>query len=42
MGTGWGHGVGMSQYGAKAMAELGRTYEEILHFYFTGITIGSV
>ncbi len=41
-GTGWGHGVGMSQYGAKAMAELGRTYEEILHFYFTGITIGSV
>ena len=41
-GTGWGHGVGVSQYGAKAMAELGRTYEEILHFYFTGITIGSV
>ena len=41
-GTGNGHNVGMSQYGAKAMAELGRTYEEILHFYFTGITIGSV
>ena len=38
-GTGWGHGVGMSQYGAKAMAELGKPYEEILDFYFTGITL---
>jgi len=38
-GTGWGHGVGMSQYGAKAMAEQGYTYEDILQFYFTGITL---
>ena len=38
-GTGWGHGVGMSQYGAKAMAEQGYTYEDILRFYFTGITL---
>lgn len=38
-GTGWGHGVGMSQYGAKAMAEQGYTYEDILYFYFTGITL---
>ena len=38
-GTGSGHNVGMSQYGAKAMAELGYTYDEILEFYFTDVTI---
>ena len=38
-GTGSGHNVGMSQYGAKAMAEEGYDYEEILDFYFTGITL---
>ena len=38
-GSGWGHGVGMSQYGAKAMAEQGYTYEDILLFYYTGITL---
>lgn len=38
-GTGSGHNLGMSQYGAKAMAELGYTYEEILHFYYTNVTI---
>ena len=38
-GTGWGHNVGMSQYGAKAMAQQGFTYDEILKYYFTGITI---
>lgn len=38
-GTGWGHGVGMSQYGAKAMAEQGYSYEDILYFYYTGITL---
>ncbi len=35
-GEGWGHGVGMSQYGAKGMAEAGFTYEEILKHYYTG------
>lgn len=39
-GTGNGHNVGMSQYGAKAMAEQGHTYREILEFYYTDITIG--
>jgi len=39
-GSGWGHNVGMSQFGAKAMAEQGMTYKEILEFYFTGVTIG--
>ncbi len=38
-GSGNGHGVGMSQYGAKAMAEDGYTYEEILKFYFTDTEI---
>lgn len=38
-GTGNGHNVGMSQYGAKAMAELGYSYEEILQFYYTDVTI---
>lgn len=38
-GTGSGHNVGMSQYGAKAMAEQGRSYREILEFYYTDITI---
>ncbi|RKD28032.1 stage II sporulation protein D [Caminicella sporogenes DSM 14501] len=35
-GKGWGHGLGMSQWGAKKMAELGYTYEEILKHYYTG------
>lgn len=35
-GKGWGHNVGMSQYGAKGMAERGYTYEQILRYYFTG------
>lgn len=35
-GEGWGHGVGMSQYGAKGMAEAGFNYEEILTHYYSG------
>ena len=38
-GTGWGHSVGMSQWGAYAMAQKGFDYEDILKFYFTGIEI---
>ena len=38
-GTGNGHNVGMSQYGARAMAEQGYGYQEILEFYYTDITI---
>lgn len=37
---GYGHRVGMSQYGAKAMAETGMSYEEILKWYYTGVEIG--
>ena len=39
IGHGWGHLVGMSQWGAYSMAKLGYTYEDILNFYFTDITI---
>lgn len=38
--TGYGHGVGMSQYGANALAGEGKTCEEILAHYFTGTTVG--
>lgn len=38
-GRGWGHGIGMSQYGAKQMAQEGYTYDEILEHYYTGVTI---
>jgi len=34
VGKGWGHGVGLSQWGAKGMAELAFGYEEILQYYF--------
>ena len=39
-GSGWGHNVGMSQYGARAMAELGYSYTDILSFYYDGVDIG--
>ena len=38
-GTGWGHGVGLSQYGAVGMAEAGFYYDEILTHYFSGTII---
>lgn len=36
---GYGHGVGMSQYGAEYMAEQGASYKEILSWYYPGTTI---
>ncbi|MBS3946965.1 MAG: SpoIID/LytB domain-containing protein [Dethiobacter sp.] len=38
-GRGWGHGVGMSQWGAFEKARRGLNFEQILRFYFQGITI---
>ena len=38
--TGYGHGVGLSQYGANRMAESGATWQEILTHYYTGVTVG--
>ena len=39
VGKGWGHGVGMSQYGARELALMGYDYKYILDAYFTNITI---
>jgi stage II sporulation protein D len=39
---GYGHGVGMSQYGAAYMAENGKTYDEILLHYYTGAQLTTV
>lgn len=39
-GTGLGHNVGLSQWGAYSMANLGYTYQEILQFYYTDVTVG--
>ena len=38
---GYGHGVGLSQYGAKAMAEAGSSWQQILQHYYPGTTLGS-
>ncbi len=40
-GLGFGHGIGMSQWGAKQMADLGYDYEAILKHYFPGTSIKS-
>ena len=40
--TGYGHGVGMSQYGANGMAKEGYTYEQILTHYYTGTKIKKI
>lgn len=37
--TGYGHGVGMSQYGALGMAKEGYLYDEILSYYYAGTSI---
>lgn len=39
---GYGHGVGMSQYGALAMAKRGYTYDEILKYYYQGVEISKL
>ena len=38
----YGHGVGMSQRGAQQMASLGKTYREILGYYYPGATMGTM
>jgi len=40
--TGYGHGVGMSQYGAHGMAKEGYTYDQILKHYYQGIEISKM
>lgn len=41
-GKGYGHGVGMCQWGAKKMATDGKSPEDIIRFYFQGITIDKI
>ncbi|HOX54239.1 MAG: SpoIID/LytB domain-containing protein [Candidatus Omnitrophica bacterium] len=39
VGKGWGHGVGLCQWGAKSMSECGFTYDQILKYYYPGSEI---
>ena len=39
---GYGHGVGMSQYGANEMAKEGKTYEEILKYYYKNVELEKI
>jgi stage II sporulation protein D len=41
-GRGYGHGVGMCQWGAKSMAELGASSRQILNFYYPGATLSTL
>lgn len=38
-GGGFGHGIGMSQYGAEGMAKAGKSWQEILAYYYRGVRI---
>jgi stage II sporulation protein D len=38
-GAGWGHGIGMSQYGAYGQAQQGRNYQQILEHYYSGTVV---
>ncbi|HAU32088.1 MAG: SpoIID/LytB domain protein [Desulfotomaculum sp. 46_296] len=38
-GNGWGHGLGMSQYGALGLAKQGYNYQDILKYYYAGVEI---
>lgn len=40
--TGYGHGVGMSQTGADSLAKQGKTYEEIIHHFYTNVEIKDI
>ena len=41
-GHGWGHGVGMCQWGAKGMADSGKSYEKILRYYYKGVKLTNI
>ena len=41
-GSGFGHGVGMSQWGAYKMADEGKNAEEIISHYFTGVDLAEL
>jgi stage II sporulation protein D len=41
-GRGWGHGVGLCQYGARGMAQKGRSHEDILRYYYRDIRLEKI
>ena len=41
-GLGWGHGVGLCQWGAKGMAEAGADYRTILKYYYQDVELGKI
>ena len=41
-GGGYGHGVGMSQNGAKSLSDAGKKYEEIIKYFYKGTEIGFI
>ena len=42
IGKGFGHGIGMSQYGAKKLAEQGKLFKEILEFFYAGASLKKI
>jgi stage II sporulation protein D len=42
IGGGYGHGVGMSQNGVKALADSGKKYEDIVEYFYEGTEIGFI
>ncbi len=38
-GSGWGHGLGMSQWGAAGLASQGYSFQDILQYYYTGVKL---
>jgi stage II sporulation protein D len=42
VGRGFGHGIGMSQFGAEGMGRSGKNYRQILNFYYPGTTLTSI
>ena len=40
--TGYGHGVGMSQTGADSLAKQGKSYEEIIHHFYSGVKVQDI
>jgi len=42
LGGGYGHGVGMSQNGVKALADAGKEYEEIITYFYEGTKMGFI
>lgn len=41
LGRGWGHGIGLSQYGAQGFAKQGYTAQQIVQYYYDGVSLGA-